>query len=119
MEFGITAPYAAVLVLIMIGLQIILLYDALLRHEPTPVVRLNRAAALAGAGALGPAEGELMALGDELDRYQPYHAARADVLSRLGRDAEAIEAYGRAIDLAGTEAERVFLRTRRNDPGCR
>ncbi len=95
--------------------QIILLYEALLRHEPTPVVRLNRAAALAGAGALGPAERELTAIGDALEQYQPYHAARADVLSRLGRETEAVKAYGRAIELAGTEAERAFLRARRDE----
>jgi RNA polymerase sigma-70 factor, ECF subfamily len=94
--------------------QIILLYDALLRHEPTPVVRLNRAAALAGAGALAEAEQELAALGGELGQYQPYHAACADILARLGRAPEAAAAYHRAINLAGTEAERAFLRMRRD-----
>jgi RNA polymerase sigma-70 factor (ECF subfamily) len=67
---------------------------------------------------LRPAERELEALGEALDQYQPYHAARAEVLSRLGRDAEAARAYGRAIDLAGTEAERNFLRARRDEGRC-
>jgi RNA polymerase sigma-70 factor (ECF subfamily) len=91
--------------------QIMALYDQLLALLPTPVVALNRAVAVAEvsgpAGALG--------LVDELDlsRHQLFHAVRADLLRRLGRDTEAADAYDAAIGLAGNEPERAFLRRRR------
>jgi RNA polymerase sigma-70 factor (ECF subfamily) len=94
--------------------QVVALYDQLFAVRPTPVVALNRAIAL---GELhGPADG-LAALdaldGERLDRYQPYHAARADLLARAGRGAEAIEAYDRAIALVANPVERDFLDDRR------
>ena len=70
------------------------------------MVRLNRAVALAEAGAPERALEEVEALG--LEGYQPWHAARAALLDRLGRPGAA-EAYGRAAALAGTEAERAWL----------
>jgi RNA polymerase sigma-70 factor (ECF subfamily) len=88
--------------------QIVALYDQLLAVAPTPVVALNRAIAI---GELeGPAGA--LALVDELDldTYHPFHATRADLLRRLGRDTEAAVAYERAAALAPTEAERDFLR---------
>ncbi len=94
--------------------QIALLYDALGRLDPSPVVELNRAVAVAMRD--GPSSGlELMdriEAGGELDGYHLLHAARADLLRRLGRRHEASVAYGRAIELAGNETERGYL-TRR------
>jgi len=88
--------------------QIVALYDQLLAVAPTPIVALNRAIAI---GAVqGPAAA--LALVDELDLddYQPFHATRADLLLRLGRNSEAASAYERAASTAPTEAERDFLR---------
>jgi RNA polymerase sigma-70 factor (ECF subfamily) len=89
--------------------QIALLYSRLLELHPSPVVELNRAV------AVGLAHGfetglELVESIDSLDGYYLWHAARADFLRRLGRDSE--DAYARAIELAPTELERVFLRRR-------
>jgi RNA polymerase sigma-70 factor (ECF subfamily) len=88
--------------------QIVALYDQFLAIAPTPVVALNRAIAI--GEVQGPAAA--LALVDELDlnAYHPFHATRADLLSRLGRDSEAADAYERAADLAPTDAERDFLR---------
>ncbi|MEH1101783.1 RNA polymerase sigma factor [Micromonospora sp. CPCC 205561] len=94
--------------------QIVALYDVLLALAPSPVVALNRAAAVAMRD--GPEAG--LALLDELADepllrgHHPYPAARADLLHRLGRHAEAAEAYREALALAGTEADRVLLRRR-------
>jgi len=95
--------------------QMILLYDALLRLEPSPVVRLNRAVALAeaGAGGIEAALAELRAIAPQLATYQPFYAALADFLARSGNGDEASAAYGRAIALSATAAERVFLAERR------
>jgi RNA polymerase sigma-70 factor (ECF subfamily) len=88
--------------------QIIALYDQLLAVAPTPVVALNRAI------AVGEVEGPAAALAlvDELDldNYHPFHATRADLLRRLGRNSEAAAAYERAANMAPTNAERDFLR---------
>jgi RNA polymerase sigma-70 factor (ECF subfamily) len=88
--------------------QIVALYDQLLAVAPTPVVALNRAIAIGEVH--GPAAA--LALVDELDldNYHPFHATRADLLARLGRDTEAAAAYQRAAALAPTDAERDFLR---------
>jgi len=88
--------------------QIVALYDRLLAVAPTPVVALNRAIAI--GEVQGPAAA--LALVDELylDNYQPFHATRADLLRRLGRDSEAAAAYERAAAMAPTDAERDFLR---------
>jgi RNA polymerase sigma-70 factor (ECF subfamily) len=87
--------------------QIVALYDHLLAIAPTPVVALNRAIAI--GEVQGPAAA--LALVDELDldTYYPYHAARADLLRRLGRHREAAAAYQRAAAMASTQAERDFL----------
>jgi RNA polymerase sigma-70 factor (ECF subfamily) len=94
--------------------QIAALYAALHRHEPTPVVRLNHVVALAETANPAAALQLLTALGPELEDYQPYHAARADLLARTGQTAAALEAYARAIDLAASPADAAFL-TRRRD----
>lgn len=94
--------------------QIVALYDQLLAVRPDPVVALNRAIAMAELH--GPAVGlELVeALDAEaLADYQPFHAARADLLSRTGRRHDALAAYDRAIELTGNPAERAFLEAQR------
>jgi RNA polymerase sigma-70 factor (ECF subfamily) len=94
--------------------QIVALYDVLDGLAPSPVVALNRAAAVAMRD--GPVAG--LALLDELAGeprlrdYHPFRAARADLLHRLGRCEEAAQAYREAIALAGTESEQDFLRRR-------
>ncbi|MBV8608067.1 MAG: RNA polymerase sigma factor, partial [Singulisphaera sp.] len=94
--------------------QIVALYDALLAINPSPVVELNRAVAVAMRG--GPAAGlalidAVLGRGD-LTGYHLAHAARADLLRRLGRRDEARAAYERALELAQQEPERRFLKKR-------
>jgi RNA polymerase sigma-70 factor, ECF subfamily len=94
--------------------QIVALYDQLQALRPNTVVALNRAVAL--AELRGPLEG-LDALGEldsaALGDYQPYHAARADLLLRAGIAAEAVAAYDRALELTTNDAERGFLELQR------
>jgi RNA polymerase sigma-70 factor (ECF subfamily) len=91
--------------------QIVRLYDQLMALSPSPVVALNRAA------AVGEIEGAAVALRlvDELDLhdYHVFHAIRADLLRRLGRPSEAAIAYDAAIAATGNAAERDFLARRR------
>ncbi|GAA5088113.1 RNA polymerase sigma factor [Microbacterium yannicii] len=94
--------------------QIVVLYDRLMRLDPSPIVRLNRAIAVAELDGPAVALADIDRLGDALDGYHAYHAVRADLLRRVGRSAEARTAYGRAIELAGNPAERAYL-TRRRD----
>ena len=94
--------------------QIVALYDVLLRTEPSPVVELNRAVAVAMRD--GPEAGlalvdELLAQGD-LDGYRLAHAARADLCRRIGRTEEARIAYKRALELTQQASERRFLERR-------
>ena len=94
--------------------QITGLYDVLMRIEPTPIVELNRAVAVAmrdGAQAGLALMDGILARG-ELDAYHLAHAARADLLARLGRREEAIASYDRALALAALEPERRFLARR-------
>ena len=91
--------------------QILRIYDHLLVLVPTPVVALNRAVALAEVE--GPAAALAVVDGLGLDGYQHFQASRADLLVRLGRPAEAVEAYDRAIALTTNGAERAFLVGRR------
>ena len=99
--------------------RIAALYGLLAHLAPGPVVELNRAAAVAMAE--GEERGlELMAgLDDELAGYHLLHAARADLLRRLGRDAEAAAAYRRALELARQPAQRAFLERRLTELGVR
>ncbi|MDO9596761.1 MAG: RNA polymerase sigma factor [Azoarcus sp.] len=94
--------------------QIVGLYDVLLRLDPSPVVELNRAAALAMRD--GPTAGlaaiDVILARGELAGYHLAHAARADMCRRLGRTEEAREAYQRALALARQEPERRFLERR-------
>jgi RNA polymerase sigma-70 factor (ECF subfamily) len=90
------------------------LYELLSRAQPSPVIELNRAAALAMAE--GPERGlELMddpELAEQLSDYQPYWSARADLLRRAGHTEQAMEAYERALALASNPVERRFLERR-------
>jgi RNA polymerase sigma-70 factor (ECF subfamily) len=94
--------------------QIAALYGELLRLQPTPVVALNRAVAVAMAQR--PADGLLLlddaGLAAELDRDHHYHAARAHLLRRAGSKVEAAAAYRRALALATNEIERTYLERR-------
>jgi RNA polymerase sigma-70 factor (ECF subfamily) len=100
--------------------RIVGLYDQLLRADPSPVVELNRAVAVAMRD--GPSVGlalidAILARGD-LDDYHLAHSARADLLRRLTRPTEARAAYGRALVLTSQEPERRFLERRLKDlPG--
>jgi RNA polymerase sigma-70 factor (ECF subfamily) len=91
--------------------QIAALYEQLLVLLPSPVVALNRAVAVAETGRLEQALG-LMEQIDGLERYHLLHAARADLLRRLGRSEEAGQEYTRAIELTRNPAEQEFLRAR-------
>jgi RNA polymerase sigma-70 factor, ECF subfamily len=93
--------------------QILSLYDLLMAVAPTTVVALNRAVAVAEVDGPGPALALVDAL--DLDRYYLFHATRADLLRRLGRQAQAAEAYDAALALTDNAAERAFLRRRRED----
>jgi RNA polymerase sigma-70 factor (ECF subfamily) len=94
--------------------QIAALYGELERVAPSPVVALNRAAALAMADgpAVGLAAVDAAGADGVLDDYHLFHSARADMLRRLDRRDEAATAYRRALDLAGNTAERAFLTAR-------
>ena len=94
--------------------QIALLYGELARVQPSPVVELNRAVAVAMAE--GPDAGLALLDGLPLERYQHYHSARADLLRRAGRRDEALLAYERARELATNPAERAFLERRLSAP---
>ena len=92
--------------------QIVRLYDILERLAPTPIVSLNRAVAVAMVD--GPQAGLALidALAGDLDGYHLFHAARADLLRRIGSSAEAAKSYGRALALVTNESERRFLARR-------
>ena len=92
--------------------EILLLYRKLHGLQPSPVILLNAAVAL--AELKGPARGlaALVELAESLAEYQPYHAARADLLRRSGRISDAAAAYRQAIALTGNAAEQRFLEDR-------
>jgi RNA polymerase sigma-70 factor (ECF subfamily) len=97
--------------------QIAALYGKLAELTPSPVVRLNRAVAVAMAD--GPAAGLALVdeLGDELAGYRQVPATRADLLRRLGRSSEAAAAYREALAMTESDAERRFLRRRLAEVG--
>ncbi len=92
--------------------QIAALYGRLVELTPSAVIELNRAVAVAMAD--GPDRGLafIEPLADDLDGYLPFHSARADLLRRLDRHAQAAEAYERAIALATNPAQRTYLEGR-------
>jgi RNA polymerase sigma-70 factor (ECF subfamily) len=94
--------------------QILRLYDLLERVQPSPIVSLNRAVAVAMADGPQPALAliDRLAAGGDLDGYHLLHAARADLLRRLGSSAEAAKSYTRALELVTNDSERRFLQRR-------
>lgn len=90
--------------------QVLQLYDQLTALAPGPVVALNRAVAVAEVEGPRPALDLVDTL--DLDGYHVFHAVRADLLRRLGRDTEAAQAYEAAVALAGNPAERAWLARR-------
>lgn len=94
--------------------EIVRLYDLLERVQPSPIVSLNRAVAVAMAD--GPQYGlaliDALATSGDLDGYHLLHAARADLLRRLGATPEAARSYARALELVTNESERRFLERR-------
>jgi RNA polymerase sigma-70 factor (ECF subfamily) len=93
------------------------LYARLARRDPSPVVALNHAVAVAMADGPARALALVEPLAGALDGYHLLHATRADLLRRLGRRAEAAAAYGRALALAPSEPERRFLAARLDEVG--
>ena len=93
-------------------LQILVLYDMLLGHDPSPVTQLNRGVAL--GKVWGPADALVYVdrLGDALGSYHLFHATRAALLRELGRHQEADSADARALTLTRNPAEQLLLRTR-------
>ncbi len=95
--------------------QVIALYDQLVRLDPSPIVRLNRAIAIAEFDGPEVALAEVDGL--PLEDYHAFHATQADLLRRLGRSEESRAAYDRAIELAGNTAETAYLIRRRDQLG--
>jgi RNA polymerase sigma-70 factor (ECF subfamily) len=91
--------------------QVVQLYDQLRAYDPSPVVALHRAVAVAEVD--GPATALDLVDALDLGAYPLFHAIRADLLRRLGRDVEAAAAYDAAIERTGNAAQREFLRGRR------
>jgi RNA polymerase sigma-70 factor (ECF subfamily) len=92
--------------------EILQLYDLLERVQPSPVVSLNRAVAVAMVHGAAAALALINELAAELDRYHLLHSARADLLRRVGSSVEAAEAYARALALVSNDSERRFLERR-------
>ncbi|WP_182882196.1 MULTISPECIES: RNA polymerase sigma factor [unclassified Microbispora] len=92
--------------------QVVALYDHLVRLDPSPIVRLNRAIAVAEID--GPQVALAQVDASPLEGYHAFHATRADLLRRLGRSAESRAAYDRAIALAANTAEAAYLVRRRD-----
>jgi RNA polymerase sigma-70 factor (ECF subfamily) len=94
--------------------QIVALYDQLVRLDPSPIIALNRAIAVAELDGPQVALAAVDRLEDKLTGYHAYHATRADLLRRLGQSQQSRAAYDKAIELAGNTAETAYL-TRRRD----
>ncbi len=97
--------------------QVVALYDQLARLDHSPIIALNRAIAVAELDGPQVALAGVDRLEDKLAGYHAYHATRADLLRRLGRDQESRAAYDRAIELAGNTAETASLTRRRDQLG--
>ncbi|WP_439937710.1 RNA polymerase sigma factor [Nocardia sp. N13] len=97
--------------------QVVALYDQLAALDPSPIVALNRAIAVAELDGPHVALAQVDALAEPLAGYHAFHATRADLLRRLGRSADARMAYDRAIALAGNGAETAYLTRRRDELG--
>jgi RNA polymerase sigma-70 factor, ECF subfamily len=97
--------------------QVVALYDQLARLDPSPIVALNRAIAVAELDGPEVALAAVDRLGGKLDGYHAYHATRAELLRRLGCRQKSREAYDQAIELAGNTAEIAYLTRRRDQLG--
>ena len=97
--------------------QVVALYDQLVRLDPSPVVTLNRAIAVAELDGPEVALAAVDRLKDKLAGYHAFHVTRADLLRRLGRSQESRAAYDKAIELAGNTAETAYLTRRRDQLG--
>jgi len=97
--------------------QVVALYNQLITLDPSPVIALNRAIAVAELDGPEVALAVIDRLGPRLDGYHAFHAARAGLLRRLGRGQQSRAAYGRAIELAGNTAEIAALTRRRDQLG--
>ena len=93
--------------------QVVALYDQLTRIDPSPIVAVNRAVAVAELD--GPAVGLALIDGLPLTGYHAWHVARAELLRRLGRTAEAKQQYAAAIDATQNSAERAYLDRKRGE----
>ncbi|HEX4815581.1 MAG TPA: RNA polymerase sigma factor [Nonomuraea sp.] len=94
--------------------QVLALYDQLVRLDPSPIIALNRAIAVAELDGPQVALAAVDRLEDKLAGYHAYHATRADLLRRLGHSQQARAAYDKAIALAGNTAETAYLTGRRD-----
>jgi RNA polymerase sigma-70 factor (ECF subfamily) len=97
--------------------QVVALYDQLVRLDPSPIVALNRAIAVAELDGPEVALAAVDRLEDKLAGYHAYHVTRADLLRRLGRSQDSRAAYDKAIELAGNTAETAYLTRRRDQLG--
>jgi RNA polymerase sigma-70 factor (ECF subfamily) len=97
--------------------QVLALYDQLVRLDPSPIIALNRAIAVAELDGPEVALAAVDRLEDKLAGYHAYHATRADLLRRLGRSQKSRAAYDKAIELAGNTAETAYLTRRRDQLG--
>lgn len=97
--------------------QVVALYNQLVRLDPSPVIALNRAIAVAELDGPEVALAVVDRLEDKLAGYHAYHATRADLLRRLGRSQKSRAAYDKAIELAGNTAEVAYLTRRRDQLG--
>jgi RNA polymerase sigma-70 factor (ECF subfamily) len=95
--------------------QVVALYDHLIRLDPSPIVALNRAIAIAETEGAQAALAIVDTLEDKLAGYHAYYATRAELLRRLGTVDQARIAYDRAIQLAGNSAEIAYLKRRRDE----
>lgn len=95
--------------------QIAMLYNTLAQMTPSMVVQVNRAVAIGMARGLQEGLQMLLRLDDQADSFYPYHAARADLLRRTNQREAAADAYKRALDLCGNQAERAYLQRRLNE----
>jgi RNA polymerase sigma-70 factor (ECF subfamily) len=97
--------------------QVVALYDQLIHLDPSPIIALNRAIAVAELDGPEVALAAVDRLEYRLAGYHLYHATRADLLRRLCRGQESRAAYDKAIELAGNTAETAYLTRRRDQLG--
>ncbi len=97
--------------------QVVALYDQLVRLDPSPIIVLNRAIAIAELDGPEVALAAVDRLEDKLAGYHYYHSTRADLLRRLDRSQDSRAAYDRAIELTGNTAETAYLTRRRDQLG--